>query len=515
METASDMADTKLFLGPRVRRIRSSLGLTQAAMAEELGISPSYLNLVERNRRPLTAQLVLKLVGTYDIDPSDLQPGEGDGATAALREVFADPLLSGELPGPTELLELADAAPNAASGMVKLYRAYREQRERLSDLSHSLGAGGLTESPADGRLPLDALRAKLEAVPWCFPALEEAAERTTKVVERPGTGRMAALYQTLRAEHGMSVTVLPVETMPVWKRRYDRHSNRLFVSERLPRADRAELLAQELVLLRETPALDEELDLMQIEGDEARRLGRMELARYTALAVLMPYERFLNTARKLQYDINLLATRFETGFSQIAERLVSLQDKSRGRNAGLPFFLMEVDQAGNVIRRLGAKGFPAARFGGACPKLPVYAAFAQPGALLAERVITPTGDVYLTLASTLEGLAAATGERPRRNAVLLGVEDAYAKALAEAMAGQDGGKSAPRAGVVFSAEDSPSRRISHGRLLPDPQTFPPTEIGPACRLCERPDCLARSAPPVTRPLGLDDLVQGFGAYGLV
>ncbi len=52
------MAEQKIFAGPRIRRIRNTLGLTQTAMAEELAISPSYLNLIERNQRPLTVQLL-------------------------------------------------------------------------------------------------------------------------------------------------------------------------------------------------------------------------------------------------------------------------------------------------------------------------------------------------------------------------------------------------------------------------------------------------------------------------
>src|SRR3954454_23638954 len=106
------MAEQKIFAGPRIRRIRLGKGLTQSGMAEALGISPSYLNLIERNQRPLTVQLVLRLSTTYKIDPGDLR-GDAGVPLAALREVFSDPLLSGEIPGEQELVEVAQAAPNA------------------------------------------------------------------------------------------------------------------------------------------------------------------------------------------------------------------------------------------------------------------------------------------------------------------------------------------------------------------------------------------------------------------
>ena len=503
------MAETKIFVGPRVRRIRNSLELTQTAMAAELGISPSYLNLIERNQRPLTAQLVLKLVSTYKIDVEDLQPSNDSGSLSALKEVFSDPLLEGELPGDTELLEISDAAPNASAAVVKLYRAYTEQQERLSDLSRLMGETGKIIGPQEKQLPVDVVRSVFENSPWCFPALELAADRISQALKQH-SGRMAALYALLRADHGISVQILPVETMPIWRKRYDRHSQRLFLSERLPRYDRAELVAQELVMLREAKVLDEEIELLKITGDEAQRLARMELARYTALAVLMPYSKFLQTAERVSHDLTRLSSRFETSFAQVAQRLVSMQDKSAGKKAGLPFFMMEVDVAGTILRRVGAKGFPIARFGGNCPKLAVHTSFAAPGEITAERVITPSGDVYLTICKTLDGPAASIGQRPQRTAVLLGLEDEYAKAVLNAGSGNKGGKGA----VVFTGEDVPTRSIAHAQLLPDVSNFPPVPIGSTCRLCERSDCVSRSAPPITRPLGLDDLVQGFGAYGL-
>ena len=138
------MAEQKIFAGPRIRRIRNQKRMTQTAMAEGLGISPSYLNLIERNQRPLTVQLILKLASVYRVDPHELQ-AEARGSAAALKEVFSDPLLAGELPGDQEILELAEAAPNASAAVIKLFRAYREQAERLTDLSQLLAREGLRD----------------------------------------------------------------------------------------------------------------------------------------------------------------------------------------------------------------------------------------------------------------------------------------------------------------------------------------------------------------------------------
>jgi transcriptional regulator with XRE-family HTH domain len=195
------MAEQKIFAGPRIRRVRNELGLTQTAMAEGLGISPSYLNLIERNQRPLTVQLLLKLSSVYKLDLDALQ-AEAGSQVPALKEVFSDPLLSGELPGDQELVEIASAAPNAANGVVRLYRAYKEQMERLSDLSELLAREGRATSLSGARLPFDQVREVFEARPNHFPKIEEEAESFTALL-KPGDDLMGALKGWLKSEHGI------------------------------------------------------------------------------------------------------------------------------------------------------------------------------------------------------------------------------------------------------------------------------------------------------------------------
>ncbi len=464
----------KIFAGARVRRIRHAKGLTQTAMAEGLGISPSYLNLIERNQRPLTAQLILKLVSVYRVEPEELQ-AESGASLGALREVFSDPLLVGELPGESELLDLADAAPNAAAALIKLYRAYREQATRLSDLSGMLSEEGHTAAVSATRLPVDEVRDVLERRPNHFPALEEEAEAFHRVLDSGGD-LPGALKAWFAREHGISVRVLPAATMPNWRRRYDRHSQRLFISERLSPADQLREIAIEAALIRMRAAIAIEIEALRLHSDEAKRLARFELGRYAAHALMMPYEPFLAAAERSRYDISVLSARFQVSFEQAANRLTTL---GREGTAGIPFFLLEVDAAGNRLRRAGAQGFPANRFGGGCPKLTIHAAFAQPGQILADAVAMPNGEAYLTIARTVDGPQAAFSERPRRTALLLGCEITY------------------------------KDRVIYGDALPANLVTP---IGPACRLCERQGCLARAEPPLTRPLGLDEMVTGFSVY---
>lgn len=467
--------ERKVFAGGRVRRVRQGLGLTQTAMAGALEISPSYLNLIERNQRPLTVQLLLKLASTYKVDLDALQ-GEGGGLAAQLREIFADPLLAGEIPGDQEIVEVAEAAPNAALATVKLYRAYREQAARLSDLATLLASEGREMAATGSRMPIDEVRQSLERRPNFFARIEDAAEALAKTFAS-GDDTPSALRAWLKTERGITVRTLPTHVMPDLRRRYDRHSMRLFLSERLSPFDRNRELAMEVALLSMTAEIDAELDGLALQTAEARRIARFELARYAAHALLMPYGSFLAAAMRARYDIDILRSRFDVSFEQAASRLTSL---CRSEAAGIPFFLMEMDHAGNVVRRAGAQGFPQSRFGGHCPKLGIHSAFAEPGRILVDRVELPEGDVFLTVSRTLEGPQADFGERIRRTAILIGCDFRFSGDVAYANA-------LPATGFSVAA-------------------------GAACRICERKACLSRAEPPITRPLGLDEMVTGLSAF---
>ena len=467
------MADQKIFAGPRLRRIRNQLELTQTAMAEALGISPSYLNLIERNQRPLTVQLLLKLTSVYKIDLDELQ-GETTGTTSALKEVFSDPLLADALPGDQELIEVADAAPNAAAGIVKLYRAYKETQSRLSGVSELLAREGHTTSVSSTRLPVDEVRELFERRPNYIASIEEAAEAFHDAL-KPGEDLASALRGWLAREHGIVVRLLPVHTMPNWRRRFDRHSMRLFLSERLSPFDQLREMAVEVAQLAFREEIATELEQLEFSSDEAGRLGRFEVARYAAHALMMPYGAFQTAAMRAKYDLDVLRSRFHVSFEQVANRVTMLQ---RQGASGVPFFMLEVDNAGNRFRRAGAQGFPHSRFGGACPKLNIHAAFTQPGQIFVDTVEMPDGAEFLVISRTLEGPQSAFNERVRRTAIMVGCD------------------------VGFRDE------IIYGGAI----TSEPIPVGAACRLCERQGCLSRAEPPLARPSGLDEMVTGLSAF---
>src|SRR3954468_10047984 len=133
----------KIFAGPRLRRLRRDLGLNQAQMAEGLEISPSYLNLLERNQRPLSAQLLLKLADSYEVNLKGLTGDEGGRTVSDLKEVFSDPLLESYGVGSQDLIDLAGATPQAAAALIGLYRAYRQIAERAAGFAEKMTEGSV------------------------------------------------------------------------------------------------------------------------------------------------------------------------------------------------------------------------------------------------------------------------------------------------------------------------------------------------------------------------------------
>jgi len=80
----------KLLIGPKLKRFRSSLGLTQTRMAEDLGISGSYLNLMERNQRPMSARVLLRMATLYDFDIAEFAEGGDAQLVATTYEALRD-----------------------------------------------------------------------------------------------------------------------------------------------------------------------------------------------------------------------------------------------------------------------------------------------------------------------------------------------------------------------------------------------------------------------------------------
>ena len=130
--------EKKAMLGHKVRRYRQEQSLSQTEMAEMLEISPSYLNLIEHNQRPVTVPLLFRLGQVFPIDLREFAQDESAALAAGLREVFSDPLFEGLKVREQEIREVAEVSPIATQAVMNLYKAYAEMREDSQALVESM-----------------------------------------------------------------------------------------------------------------------------------------------------------------------------------------------------------------------------------------------------------------------------------------------------------------------------------------------------------------------------------------
>jgi predicted transcriptional regulator/DNA-binding XRE family transcriptional regulator len=467
--------DRKLFLGARLKRLRRDLGLTQTRMAEDLGVSPSYFNLLERNQRPVTAQVLLRLAEAYDLDLKSLSSDPDAAGATGLSEVFSDQMFRDLAVARHEIAEVADSAPGVSEAVVRLYRAYLDQR-RMTDL-------GALGRPEDGALqpvvtPSDWVRDFIQAQKNHFADLEEAADALSAELSQEPQDFAAAARERLLKRHGVQVRVVPVDVLPESVRRFDHHRKRLFLSEMLTGAGRAFSLAYQLVLLDHRDLLEALADRAAPPDRPTRNLLKVSLANYLAAAVLMPYAAFQEAAERTGYDIELMRARFGVSFEQACHRLTTL---AKPGARGVPFFMVRVDSAGNISKRFAGSAFPFSRFGGACPRWNIHSSFRTPGRIITQIVETPDGQRYFTISRTVARTAAPYAGEDSDLAIGMGCELKYAERLV----------------------------YSRGLDLREPA---PTGIGPACRICERPACPQRAAEPINRTLMVDDFTKSISPY---
>ncbi len=451
------MAENRpLYMGPRLKRLRRELGLTQAAMAEDLGISPSYVALLERNQRPLTADLLLRLARGYKLDMADLAPDDGEDYARRIGDVLRDPIFADiDLPA-LEVADLATNFPGVSEALLRLHGAYTREQQALAEQR--------VDGGEDVNDPVAEARRFLARQRNCFPALDARAEDLAAEIAEAGGAQ-----EWLR-KRGVRVRFLPPEVLVDTIRRYDRHNEQLLIDDTLDAASRAYQLAIHIAYTALRPDIAQILRAATFASQTAANLVRRALAGYAAAALLMPYDRFARAVESRRYDIEALGRQFGTSFEQTAHRLTTLGRPGQER---VPFFFIRVDSAGNVSKRLDGAGFPFAAHGGGSPLWSVHDVFRTPGEVRTQWLELPDGQRFFSIARTVIAGGGSHGRPPLYRAIAL------------ACAAEHAGKLVYAGGI-------------------DPRQAQATPIGVTCRLCHRATCRARAVPPIGREILPDD-----------
>jgi len=468
----------KSFIGVRLRRLREERGLTQAALAAMLEVSTSYLSQLEKNQRPLTVPVLLKINAAFGVDVQFFSEDEEARLVADLRDVLSESQ-SGESTSVAEIRELATNMPAIARTFLRLHRGYREAVDRASAMAARLGDDWAAEPPRP--MPFEEVRDFFYARQNHIAALDEAAERLNREAGLSAAAAHVGLAEHMADRHDVRVALVEPDALDGMHRRYDADNRVLHLSSHLRPGQQAFQIATQLAFLE----MDEELQRLpgeaEFASDEARALARIGLANYFAGAVILPYGRFLEAAEQLRYDIERLGRQFGVGYETVCHRLSTLQ---RPGARGVPFFFVRVDRAGNISKRQSATDFHFSRVGGTCPLWNVYEAFARPGSILTQLAQMPDGRTYLWVARTVSRSPAAYGAPGKTFSIGLGCDLKHAPKLV----------------------------YSKGLDLQDVNAATP--IGAGCKICERAACPQRAFPPVGRALAIDEDRSRFDPYSV-
>lgn len=459
----SPEAMRKTFLGVKLKTLRSQRGLTQAALAQALKLSPSYVNQLENNERPLSVQVLLRLQSALGVDLQVFSEDEEARLLAQLQEIVAEAAAPGGVPQ-AELRTLAQQMPAVSQLLLRLHGRARDAEQRLA----SLGLGERDTASITGPGPHEEVRDFFYAHHNHMDALDRAAEALSSRLGAADSAHALAprLEAHLLAAHGVQVRSLPDARL----RRFEPSQRLLLLSDALTPGQHAFQLATQLAYLEAGTVLDL-LVASTPFSREAAALARIGLASYFAGALVLPYRRFLAAAQTLRYDIALLARRFGVSVETVCHRLSTLQ---RREARGVPFFFVRVDRAGNISKRQSATDFHFSRSGGTCPLWNVYEAFSHAGRVIPQVASMPDGRSYLWIAHCEPRPTGGYGSPSRDFAIGLGCDLLHAGQLVYA----------------------------RGLDLSDPGHATP--IGPGCKLCEREGCAQRAFPALGRQLRIDE-----------
>lgn len=459
-------------IGGKIRHLRRQRSMNQSDLAVALGISPSYLNLIEHNRRNVTVPLLLKLAGYFGLEITDLS--ESDEACIAndLMECFGDDIFADIDITNMDVRDVASSNPAVAKAMLHLYDTLQELKKNgvspVDSTADKAKPAGLASEPVS-----DFLQANSNY----FPTLEAVAERVRSDGAITDDERMQGLTTFLL--NAFDVRTKFVGLPNRLARRFDPENSKLEIAHTLSSQSRSFQVAVQVALL----AAEHEIDRLIEEGsfptEDARILGRTALANYCAGAILMPYDQLLSAAKDVRYDVDMLSQQFFTSFEQVCHRLTTLQKPG---SKGLPFHMVRADIAGNISKRFSLSGIHIPRHSGACPRWNVYTAFLQPGHINVQISEMPDRKRYFCIARTIVKGENRYGAQMRHLSIGLGVDISYARQLV----------------------------YSDGIRLKEERNVVP--IGVSCRACPRLECSERAFPPAHHRLNLDANKRGASAY---
>jgi XRE family transcriptional regulator, fatty acid utilization regulator len=466
-------------IGKRLRELRLDKGTQQAEVARHLGVSPAYLNLIEKGKRSVQLPLLWKALAFFNVEMEVFMASLGEKrAPDALAKLMDEPLLKSLGINEEDILEFS-AEPKRTATLVALFNLYKNTRTQLETVMSQLAEKDT--GPDKVRLgplvrgPFDEITDFLQAHKNYFPELEEGAAR---VRVDHGLGRRILSDELVRVLRALEVRVEFAEPgRGSVVRRYDPKQRELTLSTDLMEQPLKFQLAATIGLR----VLDETgLDARLAGGfapkhGETERLIKIHLANYFAGALLLPYGEFIAEVERTRYDVELLSNLFGMSYEAVAHRVCNLGDPKR---PGIPMHFVRCDVAGNISKRYSATGLRFPEGSGSCAKWAVHNAFLTPSVIAKQYSTMPDGATYFCFAKVAVQPSAGSMVRGTTYSIGLGTHADAAKHLAYAQE------------MPFADP--------HRMAIP---------VGVSCRFCERTDCNQRAAPSYKFAFNVDEYTK--------
>ena len=471
------MSQLDLKIGPKIKAFRRQLGLQANKLAEELEISPSYLNLIEGGKRKIDGDLLLKVCEKLNIQLSDLTTKSDINLENTISEILDDKLFEDlDILGP-EVKDLVGTNPKIGRALVRLGDILKKKDHELINKIEKL-SGKIVDNRKNS-FPGEVISDFLQENKNYFPKLEEFANKVFEKIQVNNRTRYIALCEYLKKEYSITVKdIIPEDGKP-FSKIFNNKKKELLLSDYSSLETKKLHAASQIAQEGASKEIDLYLSNFNFPSEESKRLTQVALLNYCGAAILMPYKLFHSECKKLKYDLELLQNTFATSFEQVAHRVTCLQDP---KLPGIPFHMLRTDIAGNISKRFSLSGIEIPRYGGACPRWNVYSAFTRPGVIQAAVSKMTNGEKYVCIARTVEKGVGRYGLSKSILSIGLGCEAKYAKQFV----------------------------YTENLDISDKKTEIP--IGVSCRTCDRLDCSQRAFPPLHKKFDVDINSRGVSVY---
>ena len=466
-----------LKIGPKIKAFRRQLGLQANKFAEQINISPSYLNLIESGKRNIDGDLLIKISKELRVELSDLTSKFDVNLENNISELLDDQLFEDlDILGP-EVKDLVNTNPKIAKALIKLGDNFRQKDHQIVNQVETISGKKI-----DGRktsFPGEVISDFLQVNRNYFPKLESFANKVFNDIQVNNRTRYIALCEYLNSEYSIIVKdVIPKDGKP-FSKIYNKEKKELLLSDYNTLETKKLHAASQIAQEGASKIINEYLSNFNFPSSESKRLTQVALLNYCGAAILMPYKLFHSECKQLKYDLELLQNTFATSFEQVAHRVTCLQDP---KLPGIPFHMLRTDIAGNISKRFSLSGIEIPRYGGACPRWNVYSAFTRPGVIQAAVSKMTNGEKYVCIARTVEKGVGRFGQSKSILSIGLGCEAKYAKEFV----------------------------YTENLDISDKKTEIP--IGVSCRTCDRLDCSQRAFPPLHKKFDVDINTRGVSVY---